>query len=85
MPIPSLRPARPFRSSTDQPLAIVVLHMFGLSIPLCTHRLHEKLGGIAYLYTMLAALVMLTLPMPYLVFRYGERLRSRSMYKPGRA
>ncbi|SPO31186.1 related to TPO3 - Polyamine transport protein [Ustilago trichophora] len=57
----------------------------GATIPLCTHRLHEKLGGIGYLYTMLAGLVILTMPLPYLVFRFGERLRSSSMYKPGRA
>ena len=59
--------------------------MSGCRIPLCTHRLHEKLGGIAYLYTMLAGLVLMTMPPPYLVFRYGDRLRARSMYKPGRA
>ncbi|GAC97775.1 multidrug transporter [Pseudozyma hubeiensis SY62] len=54
----------------------------GATIPLCTHQLHEKLGGMAYLYTMLAGLVLLTTPIPFVVLRYGERLRARSMYKP---
>lgn len=46
--------------------------------------MHEKLGGVCYLYTMLAGLALLTTPAPFFVFHYGERLRSRSMYRtPG--
>ncbi|SPO30175.1 related to TPO3 - Polyamine transport protein [Ustilago trichophora] len=72
-------------SSSAIAATVIGRSLSGATIPLCTHRLHEKLGGIAYLYTMLAGLVILTMPMPYLVFRFGDRLRSRSMYKPGRA
>ncbi|GAC75500.1 mitochondrial oxoglutarate/malate carrier proteins [Moesziomyces antarcticus T-34] len=53
-------------------------------VPLATHQMHEKLGGVCYLYTMLAGLALLTTPAPFLIFHYGERLRSRSMYRtPG--
>lgn len=49
----------------------------GATIPLCTHRLHEKLGGIGWLYTLVAGLVLLTTPIPVLIDRFGERLRAR--------
>ncbi|EST08266.2 Major facilitator superfamily [Kalmanozyma brasiliensis GHG001] len=72
-------------SSSAIAATVIGRSISGATIPLATHRLHEKLGGIAYLYTLLAGLVILTAPMPYLVFRFGDRLRSRSMYRPGRA
>ncbi|KAJ1594726.1 hypothetical protein NDA11_002797 [Ustilago hordei] len=72
-------------SSSAIAATVIGRSLSGATIPLSTHRLHEKLGGIAYLYTMLAGLVLLTTPIPYLVVRYGNQLRSRSMYKPGRA
>ncbi|SNX86730.1 related to TPO3 - Polyamine transport protein [Melanopsichium pennsylvanicum] len=72
-------------SSSAIAATVIGRSMSGATIPLSTHRLHEKLGGIQYLYTMLAGLVILTIPVPYLVFRYGDRLRSRSLYKTGHA
>ncbi|SJX65510.1 related to TPO3-Polyamine transport protein [Sporisorium reilianum f. sp. reilianum] len=71
-------------SSSAIAATVIGRSISGATIPLCTHRLHEKLGGIAILYTVLAGLVVLTIPMPFLVFRFGAKLRARSMYKPGR-
>ncbi|PWY99262.1 MFS general substrate transporter [Testicularia cyperi] len=56
----------------------------GATLPLSTHMLHERLGGIANMYTLLACLVALAIPVPYYFAKYGERMRNRSAYELGR-
>lgn len=57
----------------------VLRSLFGAAFPLFTTQMYESLG-INWASTLVAFLALACAPLPFLFFRYGEKIRLRSKY-----
>jgi hypothetical protein len=54
-------------------------YLFGAVFPLFTLQMYRGLG-IAWATSLLAFVSVLLLPIPWVLFKYGHKIRSRSTY-----
>ncbi|GAA6031621.1 hypothetical protein JCM8097_006553 [Rhodosporidiobolus ruineniae] len=55
-------------------------NMFGAATPLFANYMLNGMGGMQYALLFLSLVASLALPLPYVLFKYGERLREKSEY-----
>ena len=54
-------------------------YIFGAAFPLFTLQMYEKLG-IGWATSLLGLITVALMPLPWVLFKFGQPIRARSMY-----